>query len=184
MVMRAVLDRGEIPTRSLFPEEINEELWELWTRCWKRDVSSRPTAVEILERMLGFTTSSTWAYTNATELWAEANTFLWPMFLGWLCQLFLFLLSSQTLSNTLNSWICCSKVFGGIPWIHHVRLKLGFYWTDLPEVMYTSNVLVNIWTLVICNWVFGLLQNVTDLMKFKVAKRYLSVEVLLKVSRK
>jgi hypothetical protein len=49
--MRAVVEKGEIPTRSL--HIVNDGLWELWTQCWSKDVNERPTATEVLERLPG-----------------------------------------------------------------------------------------------------------------------------------
>jgi hypothetical protein len=59
--MRAVLDNGEIPTlgRELDSININGELWCLFSRCWDRNPSKRPTAVEALKIIQGIVASRT-----------------------------------------------------------------------------------------------------------------------------
>jgi hypothetical protein len=49
--MAAVLDRNEIPELdgTLDAYGISEMMWELWLKCWDRDVNERPTAAGVLE---------------------------------------------------------------------------------------------------------------------------------------
>lgn len=51
VVMNAVLIDNEIPERMTVSYTINNDLWDLWTQCWDRNSSNRPTASNILDRM-------------------------------------------------------------------------------------------------------------------------------------
>lgn len=51
--MRAVIDQAETPERPEDNTAITDELWALWTRCWDRNTSARPTSEDVFVEMSG-----------------------------------------------------------------------------------------------------------------------------------